>query len=474
MCTNTRLVINKYTRKPVRVSCGKCEACEQEKANKRAARIRNHSMNGEASLFVTLTYSNKFIPYALKSDLQRNDCEIPIFRNYTARRLKIGKFVEYENFGTPIDSFPRLESECDYFPELNKARGCVGVIYYKDVIDFMKRLRQNLKRNYNYEYKVSYTAVGEYGSGSFRPHFHLLIFFRKDFEQALRSAIIESWPFGDLSKSNKRIQLSKDASGYVASYVSKSANLPQIFKERAYKQVHHSSKNFGVRLRCFSLCEILARVERGNLSYSRTVVRNGVSEVVTLPIPKYVISRYFPKPKGYFLFTGNEILQLLRLPWLYKSRLTNGCSIDYEYNGKRIIITPESYGVGTITWDEFDFRSWFVRLNHAYCLYHAETGKNEYDFAFDFERVWCCYIHYNNRLLYHEVTDFSDFYENINEFVDRPQYVPTLSNLHKFQLDANARKDIVETTSNLRQLYYKKLKTKSVVGVALSHYDDEL
>ena len=73
MCTNTRLIRNAYTGKAVRVSCGKCEACRQQKAALRANRIRNHSRFGYVSLFVTLTYSNDYLPYIRRCQLQSHD-----------------------------------------------------------------------------------------------------------------------------------------------------------------------------------------------------------------------------------------------------------------------------------------------------------------------------------------------------------------------------------------------------------------
>lgn len=486
MCVQTRLVFNKYIHKAIRVPCGKCEACQQAKANKRAERIRNHSVPGEISLMVTLTYSNKFVPYVFQSDLYRREPEIYVFRNFTSRLLRTGKHEVYDNWMIPIDSLPCPENpHLKYFPSLTKMRGCMGILYYRDIQLFMKRLRQILKRNYGIkEPKLSYWVAGEYGSKSKRPHWHMSLHFPKDIEKDVRSALVKAWPYGDLTRSRRRVEIAKNASSYLAGYITKSAHLPKVFEDRYYKQVHHSSKGYGVRLECFSLDQILECVESRFMSYCKQVIRDGVPSLVNVPIPKYVINRFFPKFKGYSLFTDSQILELLRLPQRYRSLFTNGTKIEYEtfwidektgikYPEKKVLIDNLEYYGDYIDFDESDFHRWTVRLWNCFYSYSLATGKTIYDYAIDYVRVWNCYNHFLNRLCYNEDTDFSDFYENIGEYIDRPEVVPTLDLTQRFTLNPNERKDQVKKTWNLVELYHKKDVIKSVNNAALSEFDDE-
>ena len=71
MCTHMRSIWNPYSRKNVLVKCGKCEACQQEAACRRANRIRNHVHDGNIQLFITLTYSNDFVPYVKFSEFEK-------------------------------------------------------------------------------------------------------------------------------------------------------------------------------------------------------------------------------------------------------------------------------------------------------------------------------------------------------------------------------------------------------------------
>lgn len=68
--------------------------------------------------------------------------------------------------------------------------GCVK----KDMQDFHKRLRENLRRDkVNYNSKFKYFMVSEYGSETFRPHYHG-IYLGIDF--SLESYFRKNWPFG--------------------------------------------------------------------------------------------------------------------------------------------------------------------------------------------------------------------------------------------------------------------------------------
>ena len=63
MCTHKRYVLNPYIHKRILVDCGKCEACQQEKAIMRTNRIRNEYDDNHIMLFATLTYDRSSCPF---------------------------------------------------------------------------------------------------------------------------------------------------------------------------------------------------------------------------------------------------------------------------------------------------------------------------------------------------------------------------------------------------------------------------
>lgn len=465
MCTRSKYIYNSYIGRKVLVSCGKCPACQQQKANSRTLRIRNHSKEGYFPLFVTLTYSNDYVPYVFKSDIHSDAYELPVFRNCSARLLKDGSVRRIFN-PCVIDTVvnPRFDCSVDRpirfrsIPTLRRADGCVGIVYYRDVQNFMKRLRITLKRKYNYNEYISYFAVGEYGSTTKRPHFHMLLYIRKDSQEDVTSAIASCWSYGDMSRENKRIQVARDAASYVSSYVNSASSIPKIFKTRSFRQKHASSKDFGVGLSAFSLDSLLEKADKGDMCYRKQILKDGLPSLVALPIPKYVINRFFPRFKGDFRLAPSEIRELLRFP----SEQLKLLQFDPRFRDD-------------IVFDDKTCVSILTRLNNCYKKYHRITGRSRFDYSYDYFKVWNARNSFVFKHSYDGVKDFGDFYENISDYrfgIVRSLNLDELV-IDSYQLDPNRRSDIVRSTISLNQLYDKKDKCKKVNNRVLSEVDSQ-
>lgn len=463
MCTKSKYVYNSYIGRKILVTCGKCPACQQQKANARTLRIRNHSKVGYFPLFVTLTYSNDYIPYVLKSDILSDEYELPVFRNCTSRLLKNGnikKNINPDIIDTVVN--PRFDRSVDKpinfrsIPTLVRANGCVGIVYYRDVQNFMKRLRITLKRKYNYNEYISYFAVGEYGSTTKRPHFHMLLYVRAGFEKDVTSAIASCWSYGDMSRENKRIQVARDAASYVSSYVNCSSSLPKILQTRTFRQKHASSKDFGVGLSAFSLNSLLQKADKQDMCYRKQVIVDGLPRLVALPIPKYVINRFFPRFKGDFRLTPLEIRELLRFP----SEQLRLLQFDPRFRGD-------------IVYTNSDCISILTRLENCFKKYHRITGRSRFDYSCDYLSVWNARSSYVLKHSYDCISDFRDFYENISDYrfgIVRSLNLDELA-IDCYELNPNLRGDIVRSTISLIQLYEKKDKCKKVNNHVLSKLD---
>lgn len=111
-------VLNKFPHQDVvLIPCGKCLGCRLEYAKKWSDRIIMESKCHDSNYFVTLTYDDSYVPVV-------------------------------ENNGVFLDTLCK-----------------------KDVQDFMKRLRKYMEPE-----KIRFYLCGEYGSSSYRPHYHAIIF----------------------------------------------------------------------------------------------------------------------------------------------------------------------------------------------------------------------------------------------------------------------------------------------------------
>lgn len=475
MCINSKYVTNVYTGKRILVRCGKCEACQQEKAAMRSNRIRNNMQDGYIALFSTFTYSNDTVPYIYRHDY----CgvgEYPIHRDKDVRFSASRGYIESTR-SEPLE-VKFLEPDTDAgllgVPDLKDYVGRIGVLYYKDMQDFFKRLRQNLRRKYGIKYRVEFFVVGEYGAQSFRPHFHSLIYCKRIDELAFRSAIDVSWLYDRRLSQRAVTTIAKDCASYCSSYVNCGADFPPFLKTHGIAPIHHYSKYFGGNLSCFSLSEILEKVRRRDLYYRKQVLLDGVPTMVSVSIPRYVIGRYFPLFKGYCRLVPSEVFSLLRYPVANRHVLYYRNECRYVWQGREYLISGLSPRHWRLYYDDSDFNQFLTRLVHAYRDYYKVTGRTPLDYAIDFCEVWNCYF---SQILIDSYkdkdgevkTDYSNHYENVSDVLFG--IVHTDLDVSGFQVDPNARSDVVNSTARFRDVYYKLNKSRKINGVVLRKYN---
>lgn len=331
MCTGKYSIYNRYIRRSMYVNCGKCPACIQAKADSRAQRIVNNDTKERTTMFIHLTYLNECCPYVLEEHLQElvNDERdtLPVFRDYdrTYRRKRSDpsrRSLVFSRLEHPIACLDPVDeygfnilrnldlSNLRYLEETKRKRwtslptkGKIGICYYPDVQNFFKKLKVNLKRQYNYDCKVQnlrpqFYCTSEYGSEHYRPHFHILLSVPKESYEIFKSAVLKSWTYAFRDITASHIEPAVSAASYAATYVNKPASFPEILKTDVLKEKHSYSQGYGMGLECFSLDKILESIRDGDMRYRRTSYKNGVPVTVDVPIPSYVIRRYFPKFKG--------------------------------------------------------------------------------------------------------------------------------------------------------------------------------
>lgn len=487
MCTNQRYIFNRYSRKAVLVKCGHCPACLQEKACARANRIRNNFDGSHIALFVTLTYTNDFVPYVRRSDLFSDSLDVHVYRNCTGRFTysrffglsfkKVREITILDSVYVPEES--RLDGSVRDLPSLNGlGHDYVGVTYYPDLQNFFKRLRQILIRDYEKEPDFSYYSCSELGGHTYRPHFHALLFIRPDDEEIFRCAILKAWPYADKRRTKKYIEIAKDASSYVASYVNSNTSLYPLFQVSAFKPSHSMSKGFGVVLDCFSLRSILSKIDQRDLHYYSRKKFDGTSQSVPLSLPEYVVNRYFPRFKGLGRVTSPQLRCILLSPESVGTVLG-----DYKY----LINYHDKYldcswslpvdcrsDVDNICYSYSPMETYqiYVRLENAFQRFHVETGLGRFDYCHYYMLVWSLLslTRLKDSLIGVEtVEDWSNYYENANDLEFSLVQNDSLQDLDlDLQLDPNKRVDIVSKTNNFTVLYDKLDKRKKVTNYIMA------
>lgn len=290
-CFNPKRVFNRNTKEWMLVKCGCCEACLSQQSFSRTNLVRSESSQYPFNLFVTLTYDDEHVPL------------------YYVHRTIDCDYIVDSRTGEILDILPPSTITDKHLQFLDRRvrlpySGCYGYVYRPHVTNFLKLLRKRLKCNYYVshgtkiknlffsEEQVRYYLVSEYGTQTFRPHYHLL-FHCSNYEQvaALIHHIPEVWSYG-----HSRSELSKgDASHYVASYINSTSIMPRYYKTSVLAPFSSHSTRYGYKL-FQAEAQKVQPYEFENV-IRKDFVSNG--KLVSFQAPSSVVSKFFPKCPEY-------------------------------------------------------------------------------------------------------------------------------------------------------------------------------
>lgn len=317
MCKNNTIVTNPYTGRFVLAPCRKCDDCLTQKSSRYTQRIRNfmrYQSYGKIPYFITLSYNNKSVPWINKD--VRNKDYFEVYRGFSLDTLEIiGNMCNCKSTDKPIEDI-LLQSNTYRHPY---AKHITSILYYPDIQKFFKRLRINFKRKYGLKDKIFYFVCGEYGnhkSNHFRPHWHLLLYIdKKILPSSVKSSVMSCWSFCDYNKiDDSWFEVAFDVSKYVAGYVTKLNQVPSYLRHKKFAPKVHFSNNFGVLFRntpALGRDLLLDCISKSNFTFDFEYYSRQQRVTYNIPIPQYILSRYFPKFQGQYKFTYQSIFDFI-------------------------------------------------------------------------------------------------------------------------------------------------------------------
>ena len=288
------------------VACGKCKACQNTRALTWQKRLELEVSGFKHLYFVTLTYDDDhlhvILPNYNRSFLIGHDLDIAIPFDSVSEGSFIFDHKEVTNFEY-LNSRP-------FFPVLNK----------RDVSSFMKRLRSMIhynitKFNIQENEKIRFFACGEYGETTFRPHYHILLWFNSEF---INSHIFEYISSCWQSGSNTTKAADPHVAQYVTKYLNRSGCLPEVYLSEQIRPFTICSKRPFISYDSFDKKEIQrlffsSAVEFSVFDYSKR-------KPCYVRLWRSFESRLFPKIKGYNNLTYLERVGLYGITNEYVSR----------------------------------------------------------------------------------------------------------------------------------------------------------
>lgn len=282
------------------VPCGHCVQCKVSRQKRLELLLSLETQQHKYSELINLTYSDEFIPWIDLSSingfsenttlddflrivlpLHLGDRYIKRYNPKTKDYMKIvdksalgrsvitpyGKLERYVDFDSFHPSQLLIDLQ-DYNKRINqyyvrfpfRKRGVsrqenhVAILLNEDLQKFIDRLQKWCIRKFGA--KTRYFAVGEYGTNSLRPHWHIILFHDSDvLRETFQHVYVypnstkknprecastlfddEVWTFGDITTTTT----DGFASSYLSGYLNSTANLPALldpFPQKTFKSI---------------------------------------------------------------------------------------------------------------------------------------------------------------------------------------------------------------------------------------------
>lgn len=262
----------------INAPCGRCINCLQKKRSDWTIRALEEYKNSSSAFFVTLTYSEKYLPYVRIFDDEKSNKKTINLRksdpirqylnekSWTMDQKEIEKIIAELN-GIDPNEIRKTRIMLKRIPTLKKS----------DLQNYFKRLR-------TINEKIKYFAVGEYGSKGSRPHYHAIIYNAKDITLLDKWTVLdketgEMEPIGNV----KIGDVSQASIHYITKYLINDESRDR----RTQQPFQVSSKGFGINYTTDN-----GNYHRNSLSMEY-IAKNGTK----LYLPRYYKEKIFIEEK---------------------------------------------------------------------------------------------------------------------------------------------------------------------------------
>lgn len=291
-CLNPKVIHNPYLDSLVTVPCGECDACRALHSSQWAQRLEIESTFHRYTYFLTLTYTDDKLPMLPVTVASDDD-------DYTRACVMSSDYISAHD-------------------------GFIPCLRFKDLQLFFKRIRRYIDYDYKkgfYKEKpvLRYFVCGEYGPTTFRPHYHMLLWFDCDTLNArVKEYIYKSWQHSntcsevsEFFRRNKFSRVVGSAARYVAGYINSNTDLPPVLFLRSFraKHIQSSSPAIGCTGAQHGALQTLFNSFSNEISYITPFT--GMQR--TVPLWKSLESRLYPRCPAFASLSRLERYAIFRL-----------------------------------------------------------------------------------------------------------------------------------------------------------------
>lgn len=303
------------------VGCGKCKACRNRRTTRWISRLQDESRCWRYTFELYLDYNDKYLP---SFDFSANGDVL------VERQSRFYKCPDKSILSIPLSDFDNLDdADSQYFIDrLNQHYTAIPHPSVRDIQLFKKRLNK-----YIYELSGTYKSfrsaiAAEIGPTTFRPHYHGVLFFNDPrLSSKITGLVYKAWSDG-CGHSLGHAYAKPDRGGitsYVAKYICRPTDLPQIYSHPALRPFFLTSRNPPIGSLFQSESEVRKIFFDANPQITRVILQDGKYSPRAFPLSPTIENRLFPKCPLY-----GEISPTCRIE-LYKSVIgVRGLLSDFD------------------------------------------------------------------------------------------------------------------------------------------------
>lgn len=314
--------------------CRKCECCQVSRQKSLATQLALEESHAKYCYMVNPTYDDEHVP-AVRVPHDADFGSLAEFEVITPR-LKSDKYFEPYVVDYDVDIQKSIVQLCQQRDEYSRLysrshkfvpHDVIYLLHYPDIQRFIKRFRIYAKRKFNAS--VRYYVIGEYGTNSLRPHWHLLFFFNSDelarcmeccynptdkeleedpdlqfyYTNDCAECIHTLWKFGFATST----RTNKSSYYYVSGYVTQSSRFPVCLSALSRPRSLHS-QFFGQTL---AEEEIQTAIKSENFDYFRIHYRHSCKGYqIPYAIWRSYYTRFFPVFTGLVNMSNEKVFHL--------------------------------------------------------------------------------------------------------------------------------------------------------------------
>lgn len=301
-CFDPKRIVNPYTRKVLYVDCRNCDYCRNKRSYELSERIEREfvaSANNDV-MFFYLDYNNTHLPVYTRGNDGRWWSNRERGLSDDKRRLPSLENEQVQEYYHPVrywrkDAFAHL-----YYPDVRKWLDRVKALlrYEFGLLKHTPQRSEEVERLFQgLEYEdvnFRYFLCGEYGPVTFRPHYHIILFFSRRYtaEQSayLAKVLSSCWSYGtaDIEPVTTR-----GVKNYVANYVTSTVGLPEVLRIKPLRPFCTFSKAPAIGSYSLDKSTLWEMLTTGVTTFSEWSDKE--KQFVDVSPASSLYSRYFPR-----------------------------------------------------------------------------------------------------------------------------------------------------------------------------------